>query len=81
MKHGEAEEVRRVYRRHWDALQGGDEMAADLLMIEIPVASLTQPMVDEINACLAVTGRASGLPERLERMSSEAATAPKGPWG
>lgn len=49
----------------------------DLEMITIPVAELNDAIVDEVNACLAISGRVGKLRERLEAIRAEtAAPAP-----
>ena len=41
-------------------------MAADLEMLVIPVAELNDDLLEEINACLAISGRVGKLRNRIE---------------
>jgi hypothetical protein len=40
-------------------------LANDLELIEIPVAAMTDAVVEELNACLACSGRVGKIKERL----------------
>lgn len=45
-------------------------------LIEIPVGELTEDMIEEINACLATTGRAARLAESLADMAPRSGLEP-----
>lgn len=49
------------------------EVAGDLVMISIPIAVLTQDMVDEFNACLETTGRIANFQQRVEDLQRKPA--------
>lgn len=73
MKHGDARRIQAKaddLRRKMVA-RGDSDLAAGYRIIEIPVASITAEMLDEINACLAGSGRVDRLEESLIRIMDD----------
>jgi hypothetical protein len=66
-KHGVAELVHESYTKHRQAFRhaGLYDKANALQFIEIPVASLTPPIIAELNACLSISGRIGRITDRL----------------
>lgn len=78
LKHGKAELVearmnilREAYRK-----SGQMDLAEDVKTITLPVDKLTDEMLQEINACLEISGRVAHLADRLAAMAP-AETAPE----
>jgi len=63
-KHGAASRVRQAHARVASAFvaQGFDELAQSLEIVEFPV---TPETIEELNACIAISGRVLGIKERL----------------
>jgi len=58
----------------FDAICTGNTTRAcanDLEFLRMPVSSMNDAVIEEINACLACTGRATGLTERLAAAKEE----------
>lgn len=78
MKHGPAARVQehadklraalRMFRA--DAGPDGDTPFGEVQIIEIPVSRLTADAIEEINACLAISGRVEGLVGRLGQLAA-----------
>jgi hypothetical protein len=47
------------------------EIVADLRMVEIPAAEADERILEEVNACLSITGRVGGLEARIETLRQE----------
>jgi hypothetical protein len=69
-KHGPADLVQEQFDRHRQAFRhaGLYDKANALKFVEIPVTSLTPPIVAELNACLSISGRIGKITERLSRL-------------
>lgn len=76
IKHGSADKVSETmdaYVQKWPAdlmADGGPEM------ITLSVRDLTDEIIEEINACIAITGRAGKLSARLAEMSGGSTAEP-----
>lgn len=66
-KHGPSDLVQEHFERHRQAFRhaGLYDEANALKFVEIPVASLTPPVIAELNACLSISGRIGRITERL----------------
>ncbi|WP_230534056.1 hypothetical protein [Microvirga roseola] len=66
-KHGPADLVEEQFVKHRDAFRaaGWYERANQMRFVEIPVASLTPPVIAELNACLSISGRIGKITEHL----------------
>jgi hypothetical protein len=66
-KHGPADLVEEQFAKHRDAFRaaGWYERANQMRFIELPVESLTPPLIAELNACLSISGRIGKITERL----------------
>jgi hypothetical protein len=69
-KHGPADLFQEQFDRHRQAFRhaGLYYKANALKFVEIPVTSLTPPIVAELNACLSISGRIGKITERLSRL-------------
>lgn len=78
LKHGPKDMVTAsVGKLHSTFKTGGHaQLALGIAQIDIEVGNLTDPMIEEINACLATSGRVEHLADRLEKMSKAGAPEP-----
>ena len=72
-KHGPAGMVERRMGKMREALKSagpaGEGVLSEMRMLRLPVDELNAEMIEEINACLATTGRVAGLADRLAAMA------------
>jgi hypothetical protein len=69
-KHGPAHLVEELFVKHRDAFRaaGWYERANQMRFVELPIASLTPPVIAELNACLSISGRIGKITERLDTL-------------
>lgn len=79
-KHGFEDDVARWFHHTQKAFRvgGHPQLADDLVMYAFPV---TPETVEELNACIASTGRAASIAERLARIGQDVGLSAMAPMG
>lgn len=73
IKHGPAGRIKALAEQYRDRIVGaGVGIRRENIgfeVVEVPVTAITPAVLEEINACLQITGRVGRLPERLQEIA------------